>query len=325
MQLIEFDHIKGNAQEREEEGRSPSSTIYIYKMFLAKEKALYMTLNQMKLDKNSFIGYFWAASEYEMEIRNSMANWSASTISVVPKNMGIMPPTYNKHTDVAAMFQLIIDTYGVPTYKEANPNPIQIVTFPFMFGMMFGDMGHGSILLIFALILVLFEPCLKNGSMKGILPLRYLFLFMGLSATFCGFCYNEFFSLPLNIFDSCYEIDTNPPHWNSTAGTEGSASAHFFPRKSFDCNYPIGVDPVWGLTTNRLTFVNNIKMKLSVIFGVLHTSMGVIIKGTNDCYFGRWENFIFEVITGLIILEGLFGWMDLLIFAKWFFPYNFAD
>lgn len=29
-----------------------------------------------------------------------------------------------------------------------------------------------------------------------------------------------------------------------------------------------------------------------------------------------------EVITGLIILNGLFGWMDLLIFIKWFTPYN---
>jgi len=144
---------------------------------------------------------------------------------------------------------------------------------------------------------------------------------MGLSATYCGFCYNEFFSLPINLFDSCYEIDTNPPLWNAT----NTASSNYFPRKSIDCNYPVGVDPVWGLTTNRLTFVNNIKMKLSVIFGVLHMTMGVVIKGTNSVYFGRWEDFIFEVCTGLIILEGLFGWMDLLIFAKWFFPLNFSD
>ena len=27
-----------------------------------------------------------------------------------------------------------------------------------------------------------------------------------------------------------------------------------------------------------------------------------------------------EVVTGLIILLGLFGWMDILIIAKWFYP-----
>ena len=85
------------------------------------------------------------------------------------------------------------------------------------------------------------------------------------------------------------------------------------------------MDPVWGLATNRLTFVNNIKMKLSVIFGVLHMTFGVLVKGTNSIFFRKWNDLIFEVITGIIILEGLFGWMDALIYAKWFFPLDFAD
>lgn len=29
-----------------------------------------------------------------------------------------------------------------------------------------------------------------------------------------------------------------------------------------------------------------------------------------------------EVVTGLIILLGLFGWMDILIIAKWVYPMN---
>ena len=32
--------------------------------------------------------------------------------------------------------------YGVPRYKEANPMIFTIVTFPFLFGVMFGDVGH---------------------------------------------------------------------------------------------------------------------------------------------------------------------------------------
>jgi vacuolar-type H+-ATPase subunit I/STV1 len=45
-QLIQFDKIEGDSDGGDE--RKTSSTIYIYKMFLAKEKALYKTLNQMK-------------------------------------------------------------------------------------------------------------------------------------------------------------------------------------------------------------------------------------------------------------------------------------
>ena len=51
-------------------------------------------------------------------------------------------------------------------------------------------------------------------------------------------------------------------------------------------------------------------MKLSVILGVIHMSMGVFIKGMNAVYFRRYQDLVFEVITGLIILLGLFGWMD---------------
>lgn len=51
-------------------------------------------------------------------------------------------------------------------------------------------------------------------------------------------------------------------------------------------------------------------------------SMGIIVKGSNSVFFGRWLVFIFEVCTGLIIILGLFGWMDVLIIAKWFYTMN---
>jgi V-type H+-transporting ATPase subunit a len=63
-------------------------------------------------------------------------------------------------------------------------------------------------------------------------------------------------------------------------------------------------------------------MKMAVIIGVSHMTMGVVTKGLNQIYFNRPIVFVFEVITGLIILLGLFGWMDVLIIAKWLQPYN---
>jgi V-type H+-transporting ATPase subunit a len=47
-------------------------------------------------------------------------------------------------------FQDIVDTYGVPVYKEVNPTVFTIVTFPFLFGVMFGDIGHGGIVFLFS-------------------------------------------------------------------------------------------------------------------------------------------------------------------------------
>merc|ERR1712216_3367 len=87
----------------------------------------------------------------------------------------------------------------------------------------------------------------------------------------------------------------------------------------------MGTDPVWGIASNKLTFINGIKMKLSVIFGVLHMTMGIIHKGTNPIYFRDWPSFFTEVVAGTIILLGLFGWMDLLIFAKWLKELDIED
>lgn len=70
--------------------------------------------------------------------------------------------------------------------------------------MMFGDMGHGSIIMLIGLFMVLFNSCLKNGPLKSILPVRYLIFLMGLMATYCGFIYNEFFAIPVNFFGTCY-------------------------------------------------------------------------------------------------------------------------
>jgi len=63
-------------------------------------------------------------------------------------------------------------------------------------------------------------------------------------------------------------------------------------------------------------------MKMAVIIGVLHMTKGIIIKGINAVYFRDYVVLVFEVFTGIIILGGLFGWMDVLIFGKWFNEYQ---
>lgn len=62
---------------------------------------------------------------------------------------------------------------------------------------MFGDVGHGSLLFLFGLTLVMAKDKLANSAISIMLPGRYLFMLMGFFAVFNGFCYNEFFALPL--------------------------------------------------------------------------------------------------------------------------------
>jgi V-type H+-transporting ATPase subunit a len=170
------------------------------------------------------------------------------------------------------VFQEIVNTYGVPTYKEVNPSVFGIVTFPFLFGVMFGDIGHGGLLFIIASILTIFEGPLRRMSpaMEGVLSLRYTLLMMGFFALFCGLMYNDFVAIPIWLFDSCYDIVDLPASSDSHSSTTSEHSIP--PQDAFlkaDCVYPAGVDPVWYMGRNELSFLNSLKMKLSVILGVM--------------------------------------------------------
>jgi V-type H+-transporting ATPase subunit a len=58
-------------------------------------------------------------------------------------------------------------------------------------------------------------------------------------------------------------------------------------------------------------------MKISVIIGVIHMTLGVFVKMTNTIHFRRWLDFFFEFIPQLGFLVLLFGYMDFLIVYKW--------
>jgi V-type H+-transporting ATPase subunit a len=106
-------------------------------------------------------------------------------------------------------------------YKEVNPAIFAIVTFPFLFGVMFGDIGHGGLLLIAGILLVLFSNKIKNTSFSMASDIRYLILLMGCFAFYNGWIYNEFFAIPLNVFGSCYEDEPTIINWSVSDITYG--------------------------------------------------------------------------------------------------------
>lgn len=58
-------------------------------------------------------------------------------------------------------------------------------------------------------------------------------------------------------------------------------------------------------------------MKLSVILGIFQMTIGIILKGMNNIYFGQTLDFVFEFIPQLIFMLTLFGYMIIMIFIKW--------
>lgn len=144
---------------------------------------------------------------------------------------------------------------------------------------MFGDIGHGGLLFVLGAVLCGFSDKLKHiESLNLLLYMRYLILLMGFFATYMGIIYNDFMSIPLQLFGSgCYTIDKLK---DKHSYTKPDAIAQ-------DCVYPFGVDPVWMNSANDISFYNSYKMKAAVILGVAHMSLGIIFKGLNAYHFDR--------------------------------------
>ena len=98
----------------------------------------------------------------------------------------------------------MVDLFDVPKYKELNPALFTCVSFPFLFGVMFGDICHGSVLLIFGIILCILkrrstelELADPDSLAAGLYKVRHMIVMLGVFSTYCGFLYNDFASLPL--------------------------------------------------------------------------------------------------------------------------------
>lgn len=82
------------------------------------------------------------------------------------------------------------------------------------------------------------------------------------------------------------------------------------------------MDPVWSITKQEQVQLNSLKMKLSVIFGVFHMMVGIVMKAMNSLHFKNKLDFFFEFIPQFVFMFVVFGYMDILIFLKWLTDYT---
>uniref|UniRef100_A0AAY4C0X0 V-type proton ATPase subunit a n=1 Tax=Denticeps clupeoides TaxID=299321 RepID=A0AAY4C0X0_9TELE len=246
----------------------------------------------------------------------------------------VSPPTLFPTNSFTAGFQNIVDAYGVASYREVNPALYTTITFPFLFAVMFGDVGHGLLMAVAALWMVLEEkdPKLRNNTneiWRMLFGGRYLILLMGLFSVYTGAIYNECFSRRLSPFTSSWHIAPMATHYNWTPETLQTT-----PLLTLDPNitgvftgpYPFGIDPVWGLASNQLTFLNSYKMKMSVIIGIIHMTFGVSLSFFNYmCVcLNSFSSVFLVLIPELVFMLCLFGYLVFMVIFKWI-AYGPAD
>nr|XP_029716270.1 V-type proton ATPase 116 kDa subunit a isoform X4 [Aedes albopictus] len=290
-----------------------------------KIKAIYHTLNLFNLDvtQKCLIAECWVPLLDIETIQIALRRGTERSGSSVPPILNRMetfedPPTYNRTNKFTSAFQALINAYGVASYREMNPAPYTIITFPFLFAVMFGDLGHGAIMALFGLWMVLKEKPLAakktdNEIWNIFFGGRYIIFLMGVFSMYTGFVYNDIFSKSLNVFGSSWSINYN----TSTVMSNKALQLNPGTKDYSGTPYPIGLDPVWQVAENKIIFLNAYKMKISIIFGVIHMLFGVFVGLFNHRYFKNKLAIYCEFIPQVIFLVFLFFYMTLMMFMKW--------
>ncbi|XP_004772743.1 V-type proton ATPase 116 kDa subunit a 1 isoform X7 [Mustela nigripes] len=312
--------------------QAAAKNIRVWFIKVRKMKAIYHTLNLCNIDvtQKCLIAEVWCPVTDLDSIQFALRRGTEHSGSTVPSILNRMqtnqtPPTYNKTNKFTYGFQNIVDAYGIGTYREINPAPYTIITFPFLFAVMFGDFGHGILMTLFAVWMVLRESRIlsqknENEMFSTVFSGRYIILLMGVFSIYTGLIYNDCFSKSLNIFGSSWSVRPMFTLYNWTEETlRGNPVLQLNPSVPgvFGGPYPFGIDPIWNIATNKLTFLNSFKMKTSVILGITHMMFGVTLSLFNHTYFKKPLNIYFGFIPEIIFMTSLFGYLVILIFYKW--------
>ncbi|KAM9210157.1 V-type proton ATPase 116 kDa subunit a 1 isoform 3-T4 [Dugong dugon] len=330
--------------------QAAAKNVRVWFIKVRKMKAIYHTLNLCNIDvtQKCLIAEVWCPVTDLDSIQFALRRGTEHSGSTVPSILNRMqtnqtPPTYNKTNKFTYGFQNIVDAYGIGTYREINPAPYTVITFPFLFAVMFGDFGHGVLMTLFAVWMVLRESRIlsqknENEMFSTVFSGRYIILLMGVFSIYTGLIYNDCFSKSLNIFGSSWSV--RPmfiSNWTEET-LRGNPVLQLDPAVPgvFGGPYPFGIDPVgallfyisnpkfvnsnpeiWNIATNKLTFLNSFKMKMSVILGIFHMMFGVTLSLFNHTYFRKPLNIYFGFIPEIIFMTSLFGYLVILIFYKW--------
>lgn len=145
-------------------------------------------------------------------------------------------------------FQMLVENYSIPEYGTFDPTPVVAIAFLCMFGLMFGDAGHGLVLLAAGLI----GARLKKG--EPFARLFHLISWCGASATIMGVLFGSYFGMAWF-----------PPLWFDYHGVvTGHVSENSF------------VTDIYGI------------LQITIVFGIVVIATGLWINWFNLIRKKRW-------------------------------------
>lgn len=124
---------------------------------------------------------------------------------------GDNPPVRINNKGIAGSFEIFTRLRGTPDYDEIDPTLIITVLFTIMYGMMFGDVGEGALLLVMGLIFSRLQRSFLGIPAGAMRKLGGVLATCGVSAIFFGTLYGEFF-----LSEAFHPIFVNPIQGETT-------------------------------------------------------------------------------------------------------------
>ena len=185
-------------------------------------------------------------------------------------------PILMNNLSITKSFKSVTLNQGSPSYGEVDPTSLIALSFPIFYGMMFGDVGHGLVLLLFGLFLLYRKaPFLKSWGQ--------MFSISGIVAIFFGIIIGEAFGIELHKvipIESIAQLDfIEHPIIHLIHRSEGN------------------------LTSIEITALRTF-LKISLLLGILHLTIGNLISIYNDIKNREYDELIVETFPVFVMFVG---------------------
>lgn len=339
--LEQMDSLSANALEVNHQFLYEiARSFWRWRAYIAQEKQIWMTMDYGDFQNvDSVIYKGWCPRRYYPLLRNILETARQEAGSPVPIQVHsvtaeaileslpdtgdehspeVVIPTYIQKNQFTKAFQTLNDSYGVPNYDELNGGAFYCM-YPFLFAIMFGDVGHAIFYIIAAVALLVLDPIVKKkgidlGDIGGsVFGFKWLVVLAAVCSLYCGFIYNECFGLPFSFFQTNWVKDME----KSTNSTEIY--------KQQGNIYPFGIDPSWYFKDNELIFLNSYKMKLSVVMGMSQMIFGMFLQLINHIHRKSLYEILVKWLPQMLYLVPFFGYLVVIIILKWCTDFKNGD
>lgn len=237
------------------------------------------------------------------------------------------PPTKQTNPKSLKSYQDLTSAFGKPSHRELDPTWFMAIGFPIIFGLMFGDIGHGLLLFGFAMLgMIAKRKKVDAGEMVNyFIQGSGLIATIALASVFFGVLYGEFLGIDITYLPIYQGLKYSPFGQFMKDGLlnlfiffdfDGGVNWFIDPHSPYNA-WILGVPgghptPIWfsafEMPEHLLPHIASptwILFVLSIIIGFIHLSIAIGFDLINKIRHRDWKHAIFGPLIWLYFLWGL--------------------